>query len=247
VLTRFNPDSSKPVQGVTTKNEQDLVRALVDARIPLNELISDRHLSGDDALEIIKLVSRTAVALNLPGVVAELGTLRELGKSDPALAGVPEVNPVLKAKAVPLGANGLPLDPTAAPETEVPFNIEVLRRHLAQVSFARQVLPGDPAARQKLLEESVIDVAQHRLQHEAEQLAKLELGPKGAQGKGLQIWMWEWHQALSKKLKVDIPQLLRDEAKLSDSQSSLAQNSSADTDDAPQSARTFNASGSASS
>ncbi|EEB88076.1 hypothetical protein MPER_14297, partial [Moniliophthora perniciosa FA553] len=64
-------------------------------------------------------------------------------------------------------------DPTSEsesdePEYEVPFNLSNLRKHLAEVSYARRVLPEDVVARQKLLEESVYDTAVERLQHEAD-------------------------------------------------------------------------------
>jgi DNA-directed RNA polymerase len=97
------------------------------------------------------------------------------------------------------------------PEYETPFNLDVLRKHLANISFARQVLPGDREARQRLLEESVLTVAKDRMEHEQALLARLELGPSGLQTAGLQTWMWNWHQGLMEKLKEDIPKLLKSE------------------------------------
>jgi DNA-directed RNA polymerase len=190
------------------EDEKALLRAIVDAGIDLKQLLGDRSFATtDEAAAAIRLLSRAAVELNLPGIVAELGAAAELGTVDPALEGVPDVVPVRKRVLDPTAEAG------AEPETVIPFNLEKLREHLARVSFARQVLPGDPAARQKLLEESVLDVAQHRLQREAETLSRLQLGPQGAKSKGLQIWMWEWHQALAKKLKEDVPKLVREERK----------------------------------
>ncbi|KAF8119543.1 hypothetical protein EV363DRAFT_1197176, partial [Boletus edulis] len=57
------------------------------------------------------------------------------------------------------------------PAGEIPFNLDNLRKHLAQVTLARRVLPEDVAARQKLLEVSVYDVAVE------------------AQARGQSIWM----------------------------------------------------------
>lgn len=97
-------------------------------------------------------------------------------------------------------------------EYEVPFNLSTLRKHLGQVALARRVLPEDVAARQKLLEESVYDTALERMKHEAETLEQLQhVSPKGLQGKELQRWMWDWHEKLQRRLKEEIPMIVREE------------------------------------
>lgn len=100
--------------------------------------------------------------------------------------------------------DGVDDESTAEGEQEavIPFNLDNLRRHLAQVNYARRVLPEDVAARQKLLEESVYDVAVERLKHEASVFDNLGIG--GAYQKSIRKWMWEWHVALQERLKEEI-------------------------------------------
>jgi len=88
--------------------------------------------------------------------------------------------------------------------TEIPFNLDNLRRHLADVNFARRVLPEDVTARQKLLEESVYDVAVNRLKHESEVFADLGVSGGKVRDADLRRWMWEWHNKLSDRLQDEI-------------------------------------------
>jgi DNA-directed RNA polymerase, mitochondrial len=85
------------------------------------------------------------------------------------------------------------------PEMEIPFNLENLRKHLAQLQLARRVLPEDVTARQTLLEASVHEVAIERFRHEDAILKQLGLGNTLHQ-RNLQAWMWTWHQALEARL-----------------------------------------------
>ena len=97
-------------------------------------------------------------------------------------------------------------------ETEVPFNLDILRKHLAHVSLARRVLSEDLAARQKLLEDSVFDVAVQRMRRQAEVLKELGLGDSILKKQDLQLWMWQWHQLLQDRLRDDIAQLIKEES-----------------------------------
>ena len=101
------------------------------------------------------------------------------------------------------------------PEQEIPFNLENLRKHLAQVVLARRVLPEDIAARQKLLEESVYDVAVERLKHQAELFDEIGLTGKGLGNNDLRKWMWEWHQKLKDRIRAETDVLVQDEQKFS--------------------------------
>jgi DNA-directed RNA polymerase, mitochondrial len=91
-------------------------------------------------------------------------------------------------------------DAEGEPEMEIPFNLENLRKHLAQLQFARRVLPEDVTARQTLLEASVHDVAFERFKHEDALFKQLGLGIS-LQERNLQAWMWSWHQALVERLE----------------------------------------------
>lgn len=96
-------------------------------------------------------------------------------------------------------------------KTEVPFNLDVLRKHLASVSLARRVLSEDLAARQKLLEDSVYDVAVQRMRRQAELFKELGLGGSVLKKQDLQLWMWQWHQLLQTCLRDDIASLIAEE------------------------------------
>jgi len=104
----------------------------------------------------------------------------------------------------------------STPVKEIPFNLDNLRKHLAQVTLARRVLPEDVAARQKLLEASVYDVAVERLKHEAKLFDEIGLGHMdvGLRRADLQRWMWDWHQKLRVRLETEIADIIAAEAKL---------------------------------
>ncbi|EGN94691.1 hypothetical protein SERLA73DRAFT_114135 [Serpula lacrymans var. lacrymans S7.3] len=95
----------------------------------------------------------------------------------------------------------------------MPFNLSNLRKHLTQVQLARRVLSEDVAARQKLLEESVYDVAVARLKHEADLFDELGLNNKGLKRADLQRWMWDWHQKLQPRLDAEIQEIIVAEEK----------------------------------
>ncbi|KAI0070874.1 DNA/RNA polymerase [Panus rudis PR-1116 ss-1] len=206
---------------------QRLLRGMVDRQIPVSMVISDRAISNsEEAAEVIKLLSKAAVEMNLSKVVSELGMSETLGRQLPdPLDDVPEIIPVMKAKQkrpevdVTYSEDGTVKnvdmkDASQEPELEVPFNLANLRKHLAQVVLARRVLPEDVAARQKLLEESVYDVAVERLRKEAEVFDELGLGSKGLGHADLRKWLWEWHLKLQARLKAEIANLAAEEAKL---------------------------------
>ena len=96
-------------------------------------------------------------------------------------------------------------------ETKVPFNLEILRKNLAHVSLARRLLSEDLASRQKLLEDSVYDVAIERMRRQAELFKELGLGDSVLKKPDLQLWMWQWHQHLQARLQDDIALLIKEE------------------------------------
>ena len=96
-------------------------------------------------------------------------------------------------------------------EGEVPFNLETLRRHLGEVVLARRILSEDVAARQRLLEQSVYNVAVERLKHQAEMMDQLGLPSKGLKSNDLKTWMWEWHQKLQQRIKAEVDNMVVEE------------------------------------
>ncbi|EMD32822.1 hypothetical protein CERSUDRAFT_57977 [Gelatoporia subvermispora B] len=75
-------------------------------------------------------------------------------------------------------------------------------------------MPDDVAARQKLLEDSVYDVAVKQMEHQAQMLEELGLNNRGLKQADLQSWMWGWHQKLQKRLQAEIENLVEEERKL---------------------------------
>lgn len=98
----------------------------------------------------------------------------------------------------------------------IPFNLETLRKHLGQLILARRVLPDDVATRQKLLEDSVYEVATERLKRQAEVFQELGIGDTRLNSSHLQRWMWDWHQKLQVRLKADIADVIKAEEKITE-------------------------------
>ena len=96
-------------------------------------------------------------------------------------------------------------------DSDVPFNLQTLRRHLSQVVLARRALSEDVALRQKMLEQSVYNVAVERMKHQAEQMDSLGLPSKGLQSNDLRGWMWKWHQKLEQHIAVEIENVIVEE------------------------------------
>ena len=69
----------------------------------------------------------------------------------------------------------MPAEEPLPVDAEVPFNLETLRRHLSRVVLARHVLSEDTILRQRLLEQSVPDIAAKRMKHQAELFGQLGL------------------------------------------------------------------------
>lgn len=97
---RFNPESETPVPYLSTANPSKLLSSLIARGISPTTVITDRVVSSsDEASQIIRLLSKTAVDMNLSRIVTELGQAEAIGCQliDP-LEDVPEVNPVMKLK-----------------------------------------------------------------------------------------------------------------------------------------------------
>ena len=97
-------------------------------------------------------------------------------------------------------------------DSDVPFNLQTLRRHLSQVVLAaRRALSENVALRQKMLEQSVYNVAVERMKHQAEQMDSLGLPSKGLQSNDLRGWMWKWHQKLQTRIQAEVENLVIEE------------------------------------
>ncbi|KAH8982235.1 DNA/RNA polymerase [Lactarius akahatsu] len=197
------------IDGVTNHTPASLLKGIVDNQLSVVTVVSDRAIkSSEEAQNIIRALTGAAIQHNYPEIIRELGHAESMGSSlpDPYLD-VPEVRPVTVNASV-LNEDGMSSGKT---ETEIPFNLDVLRKHLAHVSLARRVLSEDLAARQKLLEDSVYDVAVQRMRRQAELFKELGLGDSVLRKQDLQLWMWQWHQLLQARLKEDIALLIEKE------------------------------------
>jgi DNA-directed RNA polymerase len=100
-LCRFNPDSPNPVTEVEMRDPTAILRGIVDREISVSLVVASRSVSSDqEAVEMIKVLSKTAVEMNILSVMDELGQTQSMGSKlllDP-LEGIPEAMPVLKAK-----------------------------------------------------------------------------------------------------------------------------------------------------
>lgn len=199
---RFNP-ISKSVTISKDLSPPSILNNIVKRGINVQEVVTDRvYESSSEVAQVIKLLSRAAVELNLSNIISELGQLEVVATQSP-LDQVPDVRPVLKEKKTTEGEV----------QYQVPFNLDNLRRHLAEVKLARRVLPEDTAARQKLLEESVYEVAVERMKHQADKFAELGLSDNSLMQADLRRWMWEWHVKLKARLEQEIKNITAIEAK----------------------------------
>ncbi|KAK7055086.1 DNA-directed RNA polymerase [Favolaschia claudopus] len=173
-----------------------LLSEAVRSDISISTMVADRVFTDDEeASEIITRLSKSAIDLNLPLVVSELGEAQSLGAQEPEEDAVPQVIPVTK--------NG-----------EIPFNLLTLRKHLTRVALARRVLPTDVNARQKLLEDSVYEAAKERLAKQHQVFAELGLDDNSLLRPDLQRWMWQWHLKLQARLEVEIKAIAANELHL---------------------------------
>ncbi|KAH8107638.1 DNA/RNA polymerase [Cristinia sonorae] len=222
---RFNPNSGSDIPSTAClPTPEELLKAMVDRQISVSLVVSDRGIrSTDQANELVKTIYGAAMSMNLPHVAGELGLVQTFGTTLPdPLEDVPEATPVLKTKKFPpirisqaedgsirrIEAEGEAESSESETKAEVPFHLDNLRKHLAEVCFARRVLSGDAAARQKLLEASVYDIAAERLKHEATMYASLGLTGSKLKDPDLRAWVWEWHQKLQTRIKDELATLM---------------------------------------
>jgi DNA-directed RNA polymerase, mitochondrial len=84
----------------STLDPTALLTQIIDRKISISHVVADRVISSsEEATEIITILSKAAVKLNLSYVVAELGQAEAMGtRFSDILDTVPEVNPVLRVK-----------------------------------------------------------------------------------------------------------------------------------------------------
>ncbi|KAI0371016.1 DNA/RNA polymerase [Pilatotrama ljubarskyi] len=207
-----DPVTGIEVTGAEVHDPMSLLRNIISRQIAPALVVADRAFTtNEEATEAIKALSRAAVQMGLVSVVNELGLADSLGRTveDP-LENVPEAIPVTKAKFSEDGAVTQLASNEAPPpslEGDIPFNLETLRRHLGQVILARRVLSEDLVLRQRLLEQSVYNVAVERMKRQAELFDQLGLPSKSLNSTDLRTWMWHWHQKLQARIEAEVANL----------------------------------------
>jgi hypothetical protein len=83
-----------------------LLRAMYDSNPDYNleDVITSTYTENSIAADMIKLLSKTALEMNLTNALETIQKLQQLGSShgmvDESMMGVPEVNPVQKLKVI---------------------------------------------------------------------------------------------------------------------------------------------------
>ena len=67
----------------------------------------------------------------------------------------------------------MPAEEPLPVDAEVPFNLKTLRRHLSRVVLMRHVLSEDTMLRERLLEQSVLNVAAKQMKRHTEVISRL--------------------------------------------------------------------------
>ncbi|KAJ2915358.1 hypothetical protein MD484_g5087, partial [Candolleomyces efflorescens] len=154
----------------------------------------------EDAAEITKQLARIALERQDIETVNILAKAASIASGEGSLK-IPEAVTALKRST----------DQSGNVVSEVPFNIQNLRDHLAHVAYARQVLPDDMVARQRHLELSAYDMAAERLKFQSDKMNELGLDGR-YQDKVLQEYMYSWHSKLSQRLAKEIKIIEQEES-----------------------------------
>ncbi|KAF8317988.1 DNA/RNA polymerase [Clavulina sp. PMI_390] len=94
-----------------------------------------------------------------------------------------------------------------------PYNLDALRTSMAELISTRRHLADDPISRQKLVEESAVDDARNRLNHQLQQLDERGLSSVSVMNskKSIQKWMWDWYEALTPRIEEEIKAIIASE------------------------------------
>ncbi|KAF8153987.1 hypothetical protein B0H34DRAFT_661867 [Crassisporium funariophilum] len=207
---QHRPGSSNMMVCENGKTPAYLLARLVDRDISVMSVVSNPYLNSPaTVLDIVHTLSSEAVNLGFHSVIKELGQNQDSASTNDILRDVPGVRPVYRDPKITVSEDG----ETVKEEPEVPFNLDSLRRHLANVTEARQVLDADVHARQRHLEASVYELAVEQLQHRAQVFEEKGLDNGILSHSELQHWMWKWHVALQARLTVEIGRISKAEPK----------------------------------
>ncbi|KAF8482192.1 hypothetical protein JB92DRAFT_3085829 [Gautieria morchelliformis] len=190
---RHDPASNAPISvSVPYRSPVELLRMVIAHDIPLVSLIPACASVAEDEHEkdeLLRLISRTVAAMGHPRLVHELSQAVEevhVIQAPDHLKDVPPVKPVVRLRPpgeveteLQFGDDGFvgEVSPQANVKEEVfevPYNLRRLRTNLNKLGASHRALGENLWARQRLLEQSVYDVAVEPLKHEHETLEKLQ-------------------------------------------------------------------------
>lgn len=88
------------MEDAAAEDPPHLLTQIIDRKLSISHIVASRVFSSsEEAADIIKILSKTAVDLNLSHVVAELGHAEAAGtRFSDILDDIPEVKPVLRVK-----------------------------------------------------------------------------------------------------------------------------------------------------
>ncbi|TIC09294.1 DNA/RNA polymerase [Wallemia mellicola] len=162
-------------------------------------IIKYSHFTSlSESFAAVSVLTRAAASAGNVPLIEELASIHaELEKS---MNGVEQENASLPDEAASEAVQGEDIMGVLSPSTsETPYNLYSLRQSLKPLGHTSKTLAGDPAARQRLLEESAYETAKARFEHEMNELEKAGVST-ALSGHPLQKLMWDWW----KKVSVDI-------------------------------------------
>ncbi|TFK29098.1 mitochondrial RNA polymerase [Coprinopsis marcescibilis] len=176
-------------------SHEELITLTLERELDILDIVANPSISPDIAQELITSLSKVALEMGRVNIVNDLAKASSIAQGN--VADGPEVR--VTKKPVKEGK-----------QTEVPFNIQNLRDHLAYVAYARHVLPDDAVARQRHLELSAYDIEEGRMKVQNEQMEQLGLD-KRFQDKKLQAHMYRWNGELATRIKEELKKIEREE------------------------------------
>ncbi|KAF6749610.1 mitochondrial RNA polymerase [Ephemerocybe angulata] len=197
---QFSLDGKMPVDSKGAMSYEEVLDNIrTDTTAPsLLEIVAHPALSSD-AATIMQELSRISLANR------DVNTVNTLARAASIASGAethefPEVKSVLKEHK----------DADGNVTSEVPFNIQNLRDHLAYVAYAKHVMSDDMVARQRHLELNAYEMAADRITLQTEKLASLGMDGR-FRDKVLQEYMYTWHEKLSEKLRAEVKMIEKEE------------------------------------
>lgn len=208
---KYNSSSSNPIQSKLALHPIQLLEHMLNKEVSVVDVVADRTIASSDlASTILMSLSQAAIYLDKVAIVTELSRAQAIAAGEESTTD-DEVTPVLRRKAL----SPEEIEQGVELPAEIPFNIKLLRNHLAHIAYARRVLPEDVGARQKHLETSVYEIARERMKEEHEYLESLGINAENRlKDSTLQSWMWQWHQNLKSRLESEIKLIAAFEAKM---------------------------------